>query len=179
MRRRIAFLTLPLAALALATVLMGETKESNVRALLGDRGMAIVRGATRVEVFRIVGNAHRKPTGDPKQEIDGFPIKAVGKERGEAFARSIATVLLDEKSYPDFAKGCIIEPGVVFRLWKGEESVDLILCFECTILKVITRDAQGHPVQQASRDFDPARPALIKLARAAFPNDPEIQALTK
>ncbi len=150
-----------------------------VRGLLGDRVLAVLDGATRVEVFRLKADRVPQPPGAPKgEDAAGFPIVSTGKARDARFAARVAAVLRDKGTYEfDRPKGCILRPGVAFRLWKGKQSVDLALCFECDILVVVARDEAGKSVHRASKDFDPGRPALVKLARDAFPDDPEIQAL--
>lgn len=150
-----------------------------VRGLLGDRTLAVLDGVTRAEVFRLKAERVAQPPGSAKVEgAGGFPILSTGKPRDARFAARVAAVLRDKGTYEfDRPKGCVIRPGVAFRLWKGKESVDLILCFECNILVVDARDEAGKPVHRAIKDFDPGRPALVKLAREAFPDDPEIRAL--
>jgi hypothetical protein len=170
---------------ALCLVICSDTKPAKeaapapeVRRLLGDRTLAILNDATRVEVFRLKPERVAQPDGAKKGEVGGFPILSAGKTQDARFAARIASVLRDKGSYEfDRPKGCLIRPGVAFRLWKGKESVEVVLCFECDILVVIARDEDGKEAHRASKDFDPGRPALMKLAKDAFPDDREIQSL--
>lgn len=96
---------------------------------------------------------------------------STGKALEKEFAARLAAILLDEKTYLfDMApKSCELNPGVAFRLWKGTRQVNVVLSFECDMLLV-------NP-WLGFADFDPARPALVRLVKEALPDDPEIQKL--
>ena len=82
-------------------------------------------------------------------------------------------LLLDKESYElEMAKGCepIFCVGVTFA--RGEQSVDVLFCFECDILAVYQ---DGRSV--GDEDFDPARTRLVKLVKKFFPDDDVIQQL--
>jgi hypothetical protein len=66
---------------------------------------------------------------------------------------------------------------VAFRLWKDKESVDVIVCFGCSNLRVIARDADGKELAKASGGFGPDKSDLLKLTKEAFPDDKEIQGI--
>ena len=169
------------AAVALGVAPAGstaaETKPAphSAQSFLGAEAVAILKGATRVEVFRI------EPMMPPKyagRTIEGFPVISQGKDQGAAFAARLRAILLDDGTYSfDSAKGCIFSPGVVFRFGDGSGSVDIITCYQCSEFKIVAKDARGAVVRKVGEDFDNARPALVKLARDAFPDDKAIQAL--
>lgn len=92
---------------------------------------------------------------------------STGKVQGKKFAARLAALLLDEKTYSAEGKFCEPNPGVAFRLWKGKQHVDVTLCFECNMLQV----------NSVGGDFDHVRPALVTLAKEAFPDDAKIQKL--
>jgi hypothetical protein len=156
---------------------------------LGKRTIAILSGATRVEVFRL----GKQPLPKPKDNtigLDGlqWPIKATGKEQGAAFAAKVRAFLFDEATRkPSGAGGA--RGWVAFRLWKDKESVTVVVDFEGMHLYIVTRDAEGKQIRTALGGFlFDAKGGIDKgglfarikaLAREAFPNDTEIRALKK
>jgi hypothetical protein len=133
-----------------------------------------------VEVFRIDGrNDLPDPTpikpGEPT--IAGCAILSKGKDQDREFAGRLAEVLLDEQTYADLPPPCFW-PGVVFRAWKGNQCVDAVLCFTCGNLYLGPPSERHVPVTASfvkSRSGAFAR--LARLAKEAFPDDKEIQAL--
>jgi hypothetical protein len=145
-----------------------------VTKLLGEKSVGLFTGATKVEVFRIDGGK----AGEKEKTIGGYRILAAGKEQDAKFAAKLATVVLDEESY-DWrgGKGCIFQPGVAFRVWKGDESVVVVICFSCDQVRFIPMDKDGKPGKPAFVDSDPSRAELVKLAKTGLPDDKEIQKL--
>jgi hypothetical protein len=145
---------------------------------LDGRTAAVFAGATKVEVFRIDGrNDPPGPTpirpGDPT--VGGYAILARGYDQGQEFAAKLADILADDKTYTDKYAKCFW-PGVAFRVWKGEDRMDVIICFKCGNFYV------GPPTDQrvmenASFSESPNTGRLVRLAKEAFPDDEEVQAL--
>lgn len=138
---------------------------------------AVLVGATRVEVFRIDGEDgphDRKPKTPGEGRIGGFRVTAQGKEQGKEFASRLADILCDDKTYTRNFASCFW-PGVAFRVRKGEEVVEVLICFTCGNLYV------GPPTKVARENVSfngsPLRPRLVRLAKEAFPQDKEIQGL--
>ncbi|MCK6471503.1 MAG: hypothetical protein L6R28_07135 [Planctomycetes bacterium] len=175
---RICFILL--GALALAACASAAEPSKKVADFLGKDAVEVLKAPEKVECFRIDGKNHLTPEQQAKVEeatkrIRGYAITAQGKDQDAAFGGKIAAVLFDEKTYNfEEAKGCDPVPGVAFRVWKGKASVDVILCFECSILIVATGDKEAH---SKSENFDNARAALVALAKSAFPDDKTIQGL--
>jgi hypothetical protein len=145
-----------------------------VKKLFGEKALTVLDGATKVEVFRVDSD---KP-GEKDKTVAGYRITAPGKDQDEKFAAKIAAAVLDEKNYEwEAAKGCIFRPGVAFRVWKGEESVAFVICFSCDQMDIATLGKDGTKVKSGFAETDPGRAALVKLAKAAFPDDKEIQKL--
>ncbi len=157
------------------TLRADEPKASEkVKKLLGEKAVGLFAGATKVEVFRVEGGGK----GEKDKTVGGFRITATGKEQDAKFAAKVAAVVLNEKSYVwDAAKGCIFQPGVAFRVWKGDESVVVVICFSCDQVQIITADKDGKLSKPVWGETDPSRAALVKLAKAALPDDKEIQKL--
>jgi hypothetical protein len=147
-------------------------------ARLGRRSVDILSAATKVEVFRLDG---RRQPGDwqPKPgetSLCGFPITARGPDQGEAFARKLADLLLDERTHTRETAACFL-PGIGFRVWRGEDSVDVLICFLCD-------NFYCGPTRPAARETasflgSPQRPLLVRLAKEAFPDDKDIQGLAE
>jgi hypothetical protein len=141
---------------------------------LDRRTRAILEGATRVEVFRLDGKNGPQPAAEGEERIGGFLVTARGKDQGKEFAGELADILADEKTYSRGGEACFW-PGVAFRVWKGEECVEVLVCFLCDNF-YCGPPAPGEGVK-GSFHGTPARARLVRLAQEAFPEDKEIQGL--
>jgi hypothetical protein len=165
---------LALFALVGVTPAPAADRPTNPKELLGEKVVALLKGATKVEVFRVDSD---KP-GATDKAVAGYRITAVGKDRDATFAKAVWEVATSKDTYEfNAAKGCIFRPGVAFRVWKGEESVAFVICFACDQMAIVTLDKDGKAVATAHAETDPGRAALLKLAKTAFPDDKEIQKL--
>jgi hypothetical protein len=141
------------------------------------RTRAILAGATRVEVFRIDGNdtpGRLKPKQEGGRSIGGFRVLSQGADQAQPFAAKLADILLDNETYTETWAACYM-PGVALRVWKDEDHADVLICFKCQNLYC------GPPIQRATENASfagsPAESRLIRLAKEAFPDDEQIQAL--
>jgi hypothetical protein len=156
--------------LAPAVLLLGCAKEH-----FDSRSKAILAGATKVEVFRLdpEDSPYRfdKPRVDGEKRIGGWLITAQGKDQGKEFAVKLAA-LLDEKHDKSGGAKCF-DPGVAFRVWKDDEYADVLICYHCNNYYF------GPPTQRAKENagITTLRPLFVQLAKEAFPEDKEIQAL--
>jgi hypothetical protein len=196
------YYTLP--ALALALLASGRSQPSawaqdkrpeavkvpeKVKKDLGERAVAILSGATKVEVFRLEKWPGQKATpktlGADKLQ---WTITATGKQKDKEFAAKVQALLFDEVTRtPSGASG--FRGDVAFRLWKEKESVTVVVDFEGSQFLVVTRDAEGKQIKtavggflfNAKGEFDKGDLfARVKaLAVKAFPDDKEIRALKK
>lgn len=141
---------------------------------LDARTKAILAGATKVEVFRLDGKVDPQPQAEGEKRVGGFPVTARGTDQGKEFAHKLADILSDEKTYSDDRAACFW-PGVAFRVWKGEESAEVLICFQCNNFYC----GPPAPVAKETANFTdpPARVRLVRLAQEAFPDDKDIQAL--
>jgi hypothetical protein len=128
--------------------------------------MIVMRAPTKIEAWRIHGGNGQAETPSNVKELDN------------ALARQLADIMLDPNTY-DFnsAKGCMFEPVAGFRIWHDKRSVDVILCFHCNELKLISPDPVSKRYPSRVQGFDKARPAMLRLVKQAFPDDREIQDL--
>ena len=162
---------------AAATPELPEWKRShNLDELWTTQGMETLKGATRVEAFRV----------DPSREakandawIGGYVISATGKEQGKEFAAKLSAVLLSPTTYSFLnRKRCMFVPGVAYRFWKDQEVVEVTVCFHCDDLMVLVKDGSGKMLHYSGSAFDDARAEMVALARQAFPGDDEVQSMS-
>jgi hypothetical protein len=156
---------------------------------LGERTIAVLSGATRVEVFRLEKQLGPKATpktiGTDKLQ---WTITATGKEKDKEFAAKVRALLFDEATRTlSGASG--FRGDVAFRLWKDKESVTVIIDFDGSQFLIVTRDAEGKELHtafggflfDAKGEFDKGELfARVKaLAVEAFPDDARLKGLKK
>src|SRR4051812_41937663 len=79
---------------------------------------------------------YQLPPGTPLT-IQRYPVRRVSASQGRAFARQLARLVLEERSYnQSVIKGCAFSPGVAFRVWARKRAVDVLLCFHCDQMAV-------------------------------------------
>jgi hypothetical protein len=167
--------------LGLSIVLPGWAEDkpaevsAKVKEKLGARTLAILSGATKVEVFRI---DREQPNKDSDKKIGEYFITATGKEQGKDFVARLTPLLFDERTYFRSRPSRCHDPGVAYRLWKDKESVEILVCFHCKNLSVTAMAADGQVIQKAFGNFEDAMfGPLAKAAKEALPDDKDIQAL--
>ncbi len=180
-RKVILFGVLPFGGLLLALVvagIVGFVREPQKK--LGEKTVSILKGATRVETFRLIESPYGDPAkaGTSGDEIADYPISSQGQIVGREFAADLSHAVLDPRTFAGMNDTtCDINPGVAFRAWRGRECVEVIVCYHCQQMLVTTKDAQGHMTHSAYTEFYLNRPAFLALAKEAFPSDKEIQSL--
>jgi hypothetical protein len=160
-----------------AVAAMGLVWDLAGRGRLGWRTRAVLAGATRVEVFRLdAEKGPRRP--DEKEEgeeqFGGWLVTSQGKDQDRPFAEQLADILFDEATYTNRSVHCF-DPGVGYRVWRGDRAVEILICFRCNNFYC------GPPTRRAKENArfggSPRRADLVRLAKEAFPGDKEIQAL--
>ena len=137
---------------------------------------AILAGADRVETFRLV-DFHEEEnstaaerdvvSGDHVATLDDHLIVRTGAPQGKAFAADLSRAVSTLKS-PSFMSQCF-DPGVGFRVWKGQAHTDLCVCFYCSGIEIITKDARHKEVFHQRAELGTSRAAFLARARQAFP----------
>ena len=173
--------------IVITVLLLGTGRAVHIgpRLRLGYRADSILGGATRVETFRVMSSleaADAKPQprkfGPKAPQIDGCYITATAKEQGPVLVQKIVAILFDEGTYTNERAACITFPGVVFRVWNGSQSVDVIICFQCGEMFTVTHGANGESLFGVyTLMAGNSRSEFVCLAKEAFPHDAEIQAL--
>lgn len=191
----LALLVLSLSLVAAGPARARTTVPAKFQRWLGRETVGVLVAADRVEPFAVRPwpAGHRLapaadaiapvlPPGTPLT-IHGYGVWAVGSVQARGFAQRLSGLLLDERSYrsdgPPFnakvIKGCIPAPGVVFRVWAGRRSVDVLLCFQCD--QVFIGKSRSDPGRPASGDIDPSRAAFVTLAQEALEEVAAIRAV--
>lgn len=150
------------------------TADKQVQDFLGNPVIALLRNADKVECFRV------SPEYSPKakEAIQGYPVIGKGKDQDALFAGKLASQLLNPGTYLfGDRKKCEFSPGVAFRVWHEKTCADVLICFSCDELEVISTVPGQDKPKIAHEDCDGARAELLKLAKVAFPDDKVIQGL--
>ena len=144
-----------------------EPKLANER--YGDAVVAILKGATRVEIVRIQPQVElRKPV---QRSFGSFVVSAT-IEKGETEALAVGKAILEDAQKPPPEAANLFRPAIGFRLWKDKEYVNILLDVASHNLQVIGYDADGKVLKQTLNVARPATfNALLKLGQTAFPDD--------
>jgi hypothetical protein len=147
----------------------GDNGSDVAKAFGGSAYLATVANADSVNAWRTIGSLEQETR-------QGFKMADIYSRAGKptpvskSLGAPLAKQLQDRHSYirPGTAlKGCIPVPEVLIAFTRGNQEVDAYFCFECNVLVV----------GQVQSDFDPGRPAILKLVKQIFPNDSFIQSL--
>src|SRR5207249_1680058 len=97
--------------------------------------------------------------------------------KDRAFAIRLANALEQTRDFGKQAPYACFIPGVGFKVWKGQEHVEVALCFHCSGAEVILKDAHSNPVKSKHSELGHARADLLKLCQEALPDDRRLQAI--
>ncbi len=152
---------------------------------------SILAGADRVETFRLAdfheGEQRTEAedallSGDHQAMLDNYVILRAGSPQDKTFAATLRAALSQTPS-PIGKDGrgvgvpSCFDPGIGFRIWKGAAHVDLCVCFYCSGIEIVTRDADHKTVSQQTLTLGRSRAAFLTLSRQAFPQDVALAAL--
>jgi hypothetical protein len=139
---------------------------------VGKYGMGILEGADKVESFRVSA----EKTDDPAvKAIQRYPITATGPVKDAAFAKKLVAALKAEGVTSPSQKECWFQPHDAFRVWKDKEHVDVLVCFHCDMVLVVSSPPKAPDRIEAMADFDDAREAWYDLCRETMGDDPEFR----
>ena len=142
--------------------------------LLGSRATKILSHPSRVEALRL-GSASEVERADAANSarIGGrFPVVTSHIVAKTGFGDELADVLLDYKNYeldPNRTSTCIIDPALSFRIFSGDDFIDVLICFKCNQLEIL--DSSGRTVSHYDLNIGPGRPRFAMLAKQAFKGD--------
>lgn len=141
-------------------------EESLLHAFGSENCIAVIRNAESVQAYRLApGNSNAKSFDEYKTTSEAIPLPAELVEKTPTF-------LL--KNRHDIGSALGRQPDYVVRLHfsHGDESVDVLLCFFCMILKVY-QDSE----LVGGGNFGTIAEDLLEVVKELFPNDNEIQGL--
>jgi hypothetical protein len=135
---------------------------------------SIIKSATSIEAYRVKGNG-----SFGSETIGNYSVVGKGLTPDRETVKQLKVTFvshLRSKANPMGQKGCPPpEPGVAIRFIQGAKSIDILLCLKCYDLMVMNYASPEW------RDFYyPAaeRDALVKITKALFPGDTEIQSVS-
>jgi hypothetical protein len=124
----------------------------------------VIKQAKSVVAYRI----------KPGEESTKYTLTSKQAKLANKAATELKGLLPSDATYywGPMGKGCIPQPGVLFRFSRGADTVDVLVCYDCAML------AMGkHGEKPKWEDFDPAYNKLLAIAKAVFPQDTEIQGI--
>ncbi len=141
-------------------------EEHLLHAFGSKNGIAVIRNAESVQAYRLAPeNSYAKSFDDYESTSDAIPLSGKLAERTK-------TCLLNNRHCIGGEKGCRPDYGVRLHFSHGDESIDVLLCFSCKILRVYQNSklvGGGH--------FDTIEEELLDIVKQLFPDDDGIQAL--
>ncbi|MEK7466871.1 MAG: hypothetical protein AAB074_05595 [Planctomycetota bacterium] len=137
---------------------------------VGKHALGILEGADRVETFRT--HSERDETVGANV-VDGYPVVKTGPEKDAAFAKRILSQLKHEETEPNDLE-CAFVPHDAFRVWKGKEHVDVLICFHCDQVQVTSFPPKAAEPIRALGDFEEKSGPWFVLCREAFPDDGDL-----
>lgn len=191
MKKKLWFL-LPIIALLFGLFLWRMLLHSkgatpSVVSWLGHKTVWRLAEATRTEVFRLdpfqAALAAMDGSNDFKpgqRHIGPYLVVGTPQKQGQEFTTRLVSALFENfNTNTQNFSSCGFEPAVAFRLWHGEQSTDILLCFACDDLRIWTNEP-GNPNTRRvamSGDMEQGRVALLRLVKEVFPNDKVLQSL--
>ena len=131
-----------------------------------------LRSADSIRAFRIeplyMDPFHSQPLRSAPR-FGPYPILKESFKTNAALARAIAGALLAEGKFSlGGTTKCAFAPVVAYRMGKGTNSLEILVCFQCDEIKV------GRPSgkEEYYLQFETSRARLLALAKQAFPGDP-------
>lgn len=158
MKLTITPLLMVLGVLVVAVVSGCATpQEGDVAAVefLGPGPVSVLSDPSRVEGWNFQRADGSVMTDAPLRPLD----VSIGKELGK--------ILLDDATYRKPAREGAFEHTVGFRVWRGSESIDVMLSFGNDQVQVKTMGGAGQPISQTA-GVTAAHDALVGVARKAF-----------
>lgn len=142
----------------------------------GEAGLRTVTHPTKVEAYRLKPNL--KLDGSEYTDLkNNYEITAEPISVPETLATELSRDLTNLSSYWwNAGKLCIPRYGVRLSFHRGQDQVDVFLCFECKELRV-SRNGKVTSGPGNDKSFDSMNGRLVLAAKTLFPDDPEIQEL--
>ncbi len=135
----------------------------------GEEGLKTVAYPTKVEAYRL------KP--DPQKQPREYAVTVGPVPLSKDLATKVSRDLVTSSSYWwEMGKPCKPRYGLRLSFHRGQDQVDVFLCYECMELLVARNGKMTSGLGQA-KSFDFMNGRLVLAAKTLFPDDPEIQKL--
>jgi hypothetical protein len=167
-------------------VFKAKQDEAIIREHFGDRTLNVLRNARSTEVIRMQTIAFgdwpylqermfKARRSLVKRESISYAVRYREKDQGEEFTKQLARLLQRRRALYKMAP-TVWSPAIAFRMRSDDDGIIILVSFDQNRLEVYSDDPSSKsPSSQES--LDSIRPQLVKLAKAAFPDDKEIQSL--
>ena len=152
---------------ALRAVGVGWTdrKPNDLEDLITPEGLPVVRGADRVEFFKLeVTLSERGIEWSVDQRRDGGGGE-LSKARGVLLSPDVYS--WDRRGGHKRCGG--FQPRDAVRFWKGKESVLFLICFTCSDVGVVAHDSAGRARKWMIADVGRGKGRLRELMEGVFP----------
>jgi hypothetical protein len=166
--RDASFLKRPLLQLTNTAELLGPLPPSRhfVEEMVdGPEAYKTIESPEKIQAWLLTSTADDEKARENRDRTGPVQLNAVE-------TKTCSNTLLNFDSYFwRISKKCIVDYGARLRFTRGNDTVDVRLCFQCNILTF------SHNGRENSGDFDPGRSPLVKALQSAFPNDAIIKNL--
>lgn len=129
---------------------------------LGQQAINVLREPTR-----IAGWNFQAPGGAVYNDPELRPLDI-------GVAKELRDILLDDSTYAKVGSGGGFTRDVGFRVWRNNESIDVLLSLSADLMVVKTPAYGGQSTVNLSADVTNAHKRLVKLAKRAFPEFKEV-----
>ena len=167
----VALAVVVLIVTLLAIVAQRDEVDSRVANMFGgEQNMAILQHPDRVEILRIgsIQTADDPFRQGPPSE---YPIITGPRTLSASMIGALTHDLIQPDTYVwDAVKTCLPTPGIRIDYIRGDDRLQLLICLKCDIMQVFRND-----VRVGEEDFDAIHSEMVRIAKAAFPDDPIIQ----
>lgn len=143
---------------------------------LGQHNIDLIAYADAIEIYRIENADIR----NAKKLVGGFPVIGVSHTPSSALQKQTAETLLNvfnTQPYNWDQSSCEFNPGVAFRFHKGAEILDAVVCYDCAAIVLSTQKNGRLRRGAGTENFGSEYENMYAIAKAAFPDDAEIQKL--
>ena len=146
--------------------------DNGTEVVVGPRTSEILGRPDQVRAYRIMMPFDPSFAAAQKTHplIGGYPILAEAPVSSGTYQK-ISALLLDPSSYdPNYAFDCLFKPRHALRFQRGTDTVDVIICFECSDLDIIPSPSLRE--RQTSQPFGRVAKPLYTAMLEVFPERP-------
>ncbi len=157
------------AGLALLVASQALASESLVSTTVRHALVSKLHSAEAVTVVRV----ENKPYRDHTRGIDGYEILSSPTELSSEQISELANLFAEDALFRPHnrASACGFFPGFALRVGAEGAAANVLLCFSCNEMKIVGLGEVGY------ESTCHARSRLLRLLRAALPEEPDLKRL--